>query len=83
MSKDGDAHEMHHRAVTAFSDDGKLNVDELDHILEAGLRDGKLDAGERAVIKKVITSLTASDFTPELWARVEQVVARFDLDDMN
>jgi len=83
MGLDNSANEMLSRSIAAFSDDGKLSVDELDHILQAGIQDGLLDAEERAVLKKTISKLTHSDFTPELWARVEQLVKRFELDDMN
>ena len=83
MGLDSSAKEMLSRSIAAFSDDGKLSVDELDHILQAGMQDGLLDAEERAVLKKTISKLTHSDFTPELWARVEQLVKRFELDDMN
>jgi uncharacterized membrane protein YebE (DUF533 family) len=83
MTSSSEAREMLHRSIAAFSDDGKLSVDELDHIIQAGMSDGVLDAEERAVLKKTISKLTHSDFSPELWARVEQLVKRFELDDMN
>lgn len=76
----GASQEMLDRSIAAFSDDGRLSVDELDHILAAGLQDGILDEEERQVVFKVISKLTAADFSPELWARVEQLIRKYELD---
>jgi len=81
MSKHSDVGEMYHLAVGALSENGRLSVEELDKIVEAGLRDGKLDQHERALLFKLISKLTREDFTPEMWDRVEKLIEWFELDD--
>lgn len=76
----GASQEMLNRSIAAFSDDGRLSVDELDHIVAAGLQDGVLDEEERQVVFKVISKLSAADFSPELWSRVEQLIRKYELD---
>lgn len=76
----GASQEMLNRSIAAFSDDGRLSVDELDHIVAAGLQDGVLDEEERQVVFKVISKLSAADFSPELWSRVERLIRKYEFD---
>lgn len=80
MNTGHDAGEMYKRIVAAFSDDGKLSVDELDHILQAALRDGQFQEEEKQLLIDMISQLSAADFTPEIWDRVEELVREFGLD---
>ncbi len=75
-----DASEMISRAIESFSNDGKLDVNELDQIVRIALADGVVDDEEKNVLKSIIYNLTSKDLTPELWARVEELVAHYDLD---
>lgn len=67
-------------AIESFKNDGKLDVSELNQILDFAMADGKLDKHEEKALMNILFSLTSVDFTPELWTRVEQVVQRFRLD---
>jgi hypothetical protein len=80
MKTGHDAREMYKRIIAAFSDDGKLSVEELDHILQAALRDGEFQAEEKRLLIDMISQLSAADFTPEIWNRVEELVREFKLD---
>ncbi|MFT5138385.1 MAG: tellurite resistance protein [Lysobacterales bacterium] len=68
------------RAIEGFKNDGKLDVAELDQILDIAMSDGALDEHEKKALINILFSLTSSDLTPELWSRVEQLVQRFGLD---
>ena len=81
MSDTATSKEMLNRSISAFSDDGRMSVAELDHIVEAASTDGVMDPAEKAVLMKVICKLTSHDLTPELWSRVEFLIQKFDLDD--
>lgn len=70
------------RSIAAMTDDWKLSIDELDHILEAGLEDGYLDAEERAVLFRTLSRLSAKDFSPQLWKHVEYLIEKHGLDGM-
>ena len=76
-----DTSEMIFRTIQCFSDDGKLDVSELDQIIKLALVDGVVDSEEKKVLKNIIFNLTSRDLTPEMWHRVEQVVAHYHLDE--
>jgi uncharacterized membrane protein YebE (DUF533 family) len=68
------------RSIRCFSDDGVLDVEELDRIVAIALADGVMDEDERKVLKNIILNLTSRDLTPEMWERVEQLVKHYRLD---
>jgi tellurite resistance protein len=75
-----DVSEMISRAIEGFSNDGRLDVNELDQIVKIALADGVVDDEERKVLKSIIFNLTSKDLTPEMWTRVEELVAHYNLD---
>jgi hypothetical protein len=83
MEKTNGSETMHHLSIAAFSDDGRLSVDELDGIVDAGLENGVMGEAEKQVLAKVITRLTSTDMTPELWKRIETLIDRFELDQIS
>ena len=76
-----DASEMMFRTIKCFSNDGRLDVNDLNQIVKIALADGVVDDAERKVLKEIIFNLTSSDLTPEMWTRVEQLVAHYGLDE--
>ncbi len=76
-----DSSEMMFRTIKCFSNDGRLDVNELDQIVKIALADGVVDDEERKVLKNIIYNLTSKDLTLEMWNRVEQLVASYDLDE--
>ncbi len=75
-----DSTEMIFRSVQCFSNDGKLDVNELDQIVEIALRDGVVDEEERKVLKDIIFNLTSNNLTGDMWKRVERLVKHYKLD---
>ena len=75
-----DVSKMISRAIECFSNDGRLDVNELDQIVKIALADGVVDDEEKKVLKSIIYNLTSKDLTPEMWARVEELVAHYGLD---
>ncbi len=76
-----DASEMIFRTVKCFSNDGRLDMNELDQIVKIALADGVVDDEERKVLKNIIYNLTSKDLSPEMWTRVEQLVAHYALNE--
>ena len=76
-----DASEMIFRTVKCFTNDGRLDVGELDQIVKIALADGVVDDEEKKVLKNIIYNLTSKDLTSEMWNRVEQLVAHYRLDE--
>ena len=76
-----DSEEMIFRTIQCFSNDGMLDVNELDQIVKVAMHDGVVDSEEKKVLKQIIFNLTSKDLTPELWNRVEQLVEHYGLDE--
>jgi dUTPase len=76
-----DAPKMIFRSIECFSNDGILDVNELDQIVRIARADGVVDDEERKVLKNIIYNLTSKDLTPEMWTRVEQLVVQYALDE--
>ncbi len=83
MKESSTSVEMVFRTIQCFSDDGVLDAAELDEIVSIAMADGVLDGKERRVLKEIIMNLSSKDLTPALWERVEQLVERFRLDEVD
>jgi hypothetical protein len=66
--------------VKSVANDGKLDADELDRIVDIAMRDGFVDEEEKMVLINVITNLDSTDFDLGLWDKVEQLIRKFALD---
>ncbi len=82
MTQDSDSEKMLRQSLDSFRDDGVLDLEELEEIINIALADGVMDAAERAVLKNVIYNLTSRDLTPEMWERVEELIELYNLDEV-
>ncbi len=81
MGRSGDSDKMLFRSFECFSNDGILDVDELDQILEIAMRDDTVDEDEKKVLKNIIYNLTSADLSPDLWERVDALIRQYGLDE--
>lgn len=73
MAENRDYLEMAFRSINCFADDGKLDVAELDEILEIALRDGVVDDNEKRVLGNIISRLTPDELTSEMRSKVAKI----------
>jgi hypothetical protein len=73
MNKSNDFLEMTFRSINCFANDGKLDVDELNEIVEIALKDGVVDANEKRVLASIISKLNAEELVGELADKVSQI----------
>ena len=66
-------------AIRVFSDDGTLDLPELDYLLSVAMRDGVMDAEERRVLSHVLDRISEQDVAPEVWRRIGEVRAQYGL----
>ncbi|TQV75015.1 hypothetical protein FLL45_08725 [Aliikangiella marina] len=79
MSKENrDYLELTYRSINCFADDGKLDVNELESLVEIALKDGVIDDNEKRVLRNIIDRLTDEELTSEMVAKIHQL--RTDLD---
>jgi hypothetical protein len=73
MTESRDYLEMTFHSINCFSDDGKLNVDELNQIVDIALKDGVVDDNEKRVLSNIISRLSTDELKGALKVRVEQL----------
>ena len=81
MVNESDWQKMKRCAFDAFTNDGRMDVSELQAIVEIGCADGEFDEQERAVLINVISSLTRADMSDAMWAKVDELIQKFSLED--
>ena len=64
-------------AIKCFNDDGTLDIDELDYLMELALRDGVIDDDERRVVNNILNEVSESDVTPEVWFEIGKLRTRY------
>ncbi len=64
------------QSITAFVDDGKINANELQKMLDTALADGQIDAEERRVLSKVLVHAKQAGLDEEAAALVATIKAR-------
>lgn len=71
---------MKHHAFEAFAKNGKLEVHELEQIIEIGCDNGEFDDKEKAVLINIISNMTRADLNDAMWAKVAELIHKFDLE---
>lgn len=71
--------EMKQHAFEAYRRDGRLHVQELEKIVDIGCADGSFDEDEKVVLINIISSLTRADMTDAMWAKVDELIRKFEL----
>ncbi len=72
---------MKQHAFEAFQANGKLDVHELEQIVEMGCSNGNFDDQEKIVLINIISNLTRADLDDAMWAKVAELIHKFELDD--
>jgi hypothetical protein len=73
QSESRDYLEMTFHSINCFANDGKLDIGELDQIINIALKDGVVDDNEKRVLSNIIGRLTESELTPEMLTRMSQI----------
>lgn len=60
-------------AIPAFIDDGRLSLDELEHLLGLALRDEVIDAEEQRVLGNILDRAERDGVDADVRARIQQV----------
>ena len=65
--------EMSFRSIECFANDGKLDADELEKILEIAKSDGNIDQNEIRVLKNIISRIQPEEITEEMKNKLEAI----------
>lgn len=67
-------------AFESFKSDGKLNSPELEQIVKTGCTIGDFDENEKTILINIISSLTRADLNADMWAKVDELIHKLELD---
>lgn len=77
MSENRDYLEMSFQSINCFADDGKLDANELDNILNIALKDGVVDNNEKRVLANIISRLTPAELNPEMLVKIDEIKQKY------
>jgi hypothetical protein len=72
---------MKQHAFESFKSNGLLEAHELEQIINIGCEDGQFDDQEKSVLINIISNTTRADLNDEMWARVAELIHKFELED--
>lgn len=76
MSESRDYLEMSFHSIECFSNDGKLDADELGKIIAIAERDGVVDQNEIRVLKNIISRIKPDEVDAAMQARLAELADR-------
>ena len=79
MKESRDYLEMSFRSITCFSDDGKLNADELGEILAIAERDGNIDQNEMRVLQNIISRVKPTEIDEKMQAMLDTIQQKINV----
>lgn len=78
MKEPRDYLEMSFRSIECFTNDGKLDVEELGKILDIAERDGVIDHNEIRVLTGIINRLTPAELNPQMQAKIDEIMKKIE-----
>lgn len=72
--------QMKQHAFEAFASNGKLEVHELEQIIEIGCDNGEFDNDEKAMLINIISNMTRANLDDAMWAKVAELIHKFELE---
>lgn len=73
--------QMKQHAFDAFKSNGRIELHELEQIVEMGCSNGDFDEQEKTVLINIISNMTRADLNDAMWAKVAELIHKFELDD--
>lgn len=80
MDDNSDWESVKQHAIEAFKANGRLDVRELEQIVEIGCRDGEFDQHEKTVLINIISNLTRADLDDAMWVKVDELIHKLELE---
>lgn len=63
---------MRYSFLRVFANDRTIDADELAFMVRLALRDGAVDAQERATLEGIFSRVSPDTVSPEVWAEIER-----------
>jgi len=66
-------------SIQCFTDDGTLDMGELNFLLGLALRDNKVDDEEKRVLGNIFKQVKSNEVKPAVWERIEEVKKKYGI----
>lgn len=66
-------------SIQCFTDDGTLDLEELNFLLGLALRDDVVDEEEKRVLNNIFSKVSEEDVKPAVWQRMQQIRAEYGI----
>lgn len=76
MAEKRDYLEIAFRSIECFSNDGKLDVDELTKIVHIAERDGVIDPNEIRVLKSIIAKIKPGEIDRAMQEKLQEIARK-------
>lgn len=60
-------------SINCFTDDGTLDIGELNFLLGLAMRDGVMDEDEKRVMDNIFNQVTSNDVSGVVWDRMQSI----------
>ena len=70
-------HEIALASIKCFTDDGTLDIEEVNFLLGLALRDSVIDEGEKRVLADIFSQVNKDTVSPKTWERMESVRVKY------
>ena len=77
MTESRDYLELTFKSINCFADDGKLDEQELESLLDIALRDGVVDDNEKRVLRNIFDRLNSAELASALGEKVEEIKIKY------
>jgi hypothetical protein len=67
------------QSIKCFTDDGTLDLGELNFLLGLALRDNVVDEDEKRVLGNIFSRLRESEVAPIVWERIQQAKTKYGI----
>lgn len=70
-------HEIALNSIRCFTDDGTLDLEEVNFLLGLALRDNHIDDDEKRVLADIFSRITKDTVSDKTWDRIESVRIKY------
>ncbi len=79
MAQESSWIEVAYSTIKVFTDDGKMDLGELNFLLGIALKDGKIDDEEKRVLRSLFDRITQDAVESKVWTRMQEVRKKYSI----
>lgn len=66
-------------SIKCFTDDGTLDLGEVNFLLGLALRDNVVDEDEKRVLSNIFSKIQKNDVEPHVWNRISEIKKKYEI----